>query len=80
MTIEVPGTGERIDALLVQDGCGTLCLKVGRRSGVIDYTLTAVLAIGWQIVESTTDERALLEAHGLTRSTAYPARPPNLRR
>ena len=27
--------------------------------------LTAVLTIGWRIVESTPEERALLEAHGL---------------
>jgi hypothetical protein len=65
MIIEVPATGERIDALLVEDGCGMLCLKVGRRSGVIDYAFTSVLDIGWRIIDSTPDELALLQAHGL---------------
>jgi hypothetical protein len=42
-----------------------LCLKVGRRSGVIDYALKSVLDIGWRIIDSTPDELALLRAHGL---------------
>ena len=65
MIIEVPATGERIDALLIEDGCGMLCLKVGRRSGLIDYALKAVLDIGWRIIDSTPEESALLQAHGL---------------
>jgi len=64
MLIEVPATGERIDARLIEDGCG-LCLKVGRRSGLIDYALKGVLDIGWRIIDSTPDERALLDAHGV---------------
>jgi hypothetical protein len=35
--------------------------KGGRR---IAYVLKPVLEIGWRIVESAPDERALLEAHG----------------
>jgi hypothetical protein len=66
MIIEVPATGERIDALLIEDGCGMLYLKVGRRSGVIDYAFKSVLDIGWRIIDSTPDELALLQAHGLT--------------
>jgi hypothetical protein len=65
MIMKVPATGERIDALLIEDGCGMLCLKVGRRSGLIDYTLKGKLDIGWRIIDSTPDERALLAAHGV---------------
>jgi hypothetical protein len=65
MIIEVPATGERITALLIEDGCGMLCLKIGRRSGVIEYALKSVLDIGWRIVDSAPDELSLLEAHGL---------------
>jgi hypothetical protein len=65
MIRKVPATGERIDALLIEDGCGMLCLKVGRRTGLIDYALKGVLDIGWRIIDSTPDERALLDAHGV---------------
>jgi hypothetical protein len=34
----------------------------GKRQG--RYLLTAVLMSGWRIVESTPEERVLLEAHG----------------
>jgi hypothetical protein len=68
MIIEVPATGERITALLIEDGCGMLCLKIGRLSGVIDYALKAVLDIGWRIIDITPDELALLQAHGLAAS------------
>ena len=42
-------------------------LKRYRPTGTVQgrYLLTAMLTIGWRIVESTSEERALLEAHGL---------------
>jgi lambda repressor-like predicted transcriptional regulator len=64
MVVEVPATRERIDARLVEDGCG-LSLQVSRRSGVIDYALRSVLDMAWRIVDATRAERALLVAHGL---------------
>ena len=39
----------------------------GKRQG--RALLTAVLKIGWRIVESTPEERALLAAHGLATGT-----------
>jgi hypothetical protein len=36
-----------------------------RNSGRVQILLSAALKIGWRIVESTPEERALLEAHGL---------------
>ena len=64
MIIVVPRTGERIDARLVEDDSGELCLAEGR-FGQRAYVLQAVLAIGWHIVEVTPDERTLLAAHGV---------------
>jgi hypothetical protein len=61
--IVVPRTGERIHARLAEDDSGELCLAEGR-FGQRAYVLQAVLAIGWQIVEVTPDERTLLAAHG----------------
>ncbi len=64
MIIEVPRTGERIDARLVEERFGPLCLKVGRCE-LIAYVLQPVLDIGWRIIESTPEERALMGSHGL---------------
>jgi hypothetical protein len=69
MTINVPTSGGwRFAAVLEEDDHGMLWLNAsgrvtGKRQG--RYLLTAVLKIGWRIVESTPAERALLGAHGL---------------
>jgi len=64
MIIEVPRTGERIDARLVEERFGPLCLKVGRCE-LIAYVLKPVLDVGWRIIHSTPDEQALLKLHGV---------------
>ena len=64
MIIQVPTTGERIDARLIEEPFGTLCLTEGW-SGRIAYVLKPVLDIGWRIIESTPEERALLESYDL---------------
>jgi len=64
MIIEVPRTGERIDARLVEERFGPLCLKVGQER-IAAYVLKAVLDIGWRVTQSTPDEQALMESHGL---------------
>jgi hypothetical protein len=69
MTIAVPTSGGwTFQATLEQDDHGMLWHNApsrvtGKRQG--RYLLTAVLKIGWRIVESTPEERALLEAHRL---------------
>jgi hypothetical protein len=68
VTIAVPTSGGwTFEAQLEEDVHGMLWLlhpnKAGKRKG--RYLLTAVLAIGWRIIHSTPEERALLEAHGL---------------
>ena len=63
MILEVSETGERIAARLVEHS-GLLCLKVGP-SELIAYVLRGVLDVGWRIIDATSDERALLNAHGI---------------
>ena len=59
--------GDNFEAQLEEDEWHMLWLNspkrvTGKHQG--RYLLTAVLKIGWRIVESTPAERALLEAHG----------------
>jgi hypothetical protein len=64
MTIEIPRTNERVEMRLSEDDCGVLYLQHSP-SGMAIYSLRAMLDLGWQIVNSTPAERALLDAHGL---------------
>jgi hypothetical protein len=63
MILEVPATGERIAATLLEHS-GVLCLKVAP-SELIAYVLKGVLDAGWRIVDTRADERVLLRAHGV---------------
>jgi hypothetical protein len=63
MTIAVPATGETFEARLVADDFGVLRLIAGKHAR-IDYVLSAVLALGWRVVDATPAERALLETQG----------------
>ena len=71
MTIAVPTSGGwTFEAQLEEDEWHMLWLNspnrvMGKRQG--RCLLSAVLKIGWRIVESTPEERALLEAHGFGR-------------
>jgi len=67
MILEVPTTGERIAARLVEH-TGLLCLKVGP-SEVIACVLKVVLDAKWRIIAVEPDERTLLQAHGLDPSS-----------
>jgi len=63
--IEIPATGERIDAHIVRDDRqAPLCVTLGA-SGHAQYTLAPMLAAGWRIVETTPAERAWLAANGI---------------
>jgi predicted lipid-binding transport protein (Tim44 family) len=62
MTIRIPAIVGRFDVQLVPDERGVLHLL--QQQPRVDYLLAAVLKIGWRIVDSTPDERALLKAHG----------------
>jgi hypothetical protein len=63
VTVYIPTTGERVEVRLVEDDAGMLYLRPWASVGVT-YSLGGVLGLGWEIVDSTADERALLEAHG----------------
>jgi hypothetical protein len=64
--VEIPSTGERIDAHIVRDDQpAPLCLTLGA-NGRAHYTLALILAAGWRIVEATPAERAGLAANGIT--------------
>jgi hypothetical protein len=68
MTIAVPTSGGwTLEAQLEEDEHGMLWLiwpnrAPGEWHG--RHLLTAALKVGWRILESTPEERALLEAHG----------------
>ena len=64
MVILIPATSERLSVRLVEEPFGPLCLATGRPKRIA-YVLKPVLDIGWRIVETTPEERALLESHGL---------------
>ena len=69
VTIAVPTSGGgTFEATLEEDEWHMLWLNspnrvTGKRQG--RFLLSAVLKIGWRIEQSTPEERALLEAHGL---------------
>jgi hypothetical protein len=63
VTLHIPSTGERVEMRLAEDEAGLLLLQEWPSARTV-YSLQAMLDIGWQIVESTPDERALLTAHG----------------
>jgi hypothetical protein len=67
VTISLPATGETSGPQLEEDEFNMLWLvhRNRRNSGRVQILLSAALKIGWRIVESTPEERALLEAHGL---------------
>lgn len=64
MVILIPAASERLSVRLVEERFGPLCLAMGRPERIA-YVLKPVLDAGWQIVETTPVERALLESHGL---------------
>jgi hypothetical protein len=64
MVILIPATNERLPVRLVEEPFGPLCLTMGHPERIA-YVLKPVLDIGWRIIDSTPDERALLDAHGV---------------
>ena len=61
--MHIPSTGERVELRLDVDDSGLLYLD--GPGGCVTYSLPSVLSLGWEIVDSTPDERALLHAHGV---------------
>jgi hypothetical protein len=63
VVVEIPTSGERIEARLFDDE-GRLCLTLGKTTRA-SYVLKAVLEIGWRMVEATPEELALIESYGI---------------
>ena len=68
VTLHIPATSERVDMRLAEDDAGLLLLQEWPLARTV-YSLRAMLDIGWQIVETTPDERRLLTAHGFEIAT-----------
>jgi hypothetical protein len=62
--MHIPATDERVELRLDVDNSGLLYLETVP-SGCVMYSLPGVLLLGWQIMNSTPDERELLHAHGV---------------
>ena len=65
--VEIPKSGGRVEAQLMpaDDTALPLTVKLGK-SGHVVYKLPAMLKMGFQIVECTPVELAIMESHGIT--------------
>jgi hypothetical protein len=64
--IEIPSTGERVQARIVPDDpSAPLAVTLGPAERA-RFTLAPMLNVGWRILEATAAERELLVAHGIT--------------
>jgi hypothetical protein len=64
MIVHIPATGERVEMRLSQDIQSGMLYLQALPSGAATYSLQSVLDMGWQIVESKPEERALLQERG----------------
>ena len=65
MIIEIPSTGERVEAHIVENEPGApLGVTLGATARV-RYTLAPMVNRGWRVVEASSRERAVLAAHGI---------------
>ena len=66
MTVEIPTAGGRVEGQLLptDDSSGPLQVKLGK-SGHVIYALSAMLKMGFRIVECTPDELAIMRSHGI---------------
>jgi hypothetical protein len=68
MTIALPLSDETFEAELEADESGVLMLyEPSRAKHSAFYPLAAVLKIGWRIASASSEEQALLNAHGFGR-------------
>ena len=64
MTLNIPATSERIEMRLPHDDQSGMLYLQALPSGLGIYSLREVLDLGWQILETTPAEQALLRANG----------------
>ena len=66
MLIEIPNTGERAEAHIVEDDDPAAPLAVTfHRTLRVSYSLASMMQGGWRVVEASPRERAVLAAHGI---------------
>jgi hypothetical protein len=64
MTLNTSATSERVEMRLSHDDQSGMLYLQALPSGLGIYSLRGLLDLGWQIVETTPAEQALLRAHG----------------
>ena len=65
MIIEIPSTGERVEAHIVEnEPAAPLAVTLGPTARV-SYTLAPMVGRGWRVVEASSRECAVLAAHGI---------------
>ena len=65
MIIEIPSTGERAEAHIVEDDPAAPLAVTFDRTVRVRYTLAPMVEGGWRVVEASPRERAVLAAHGI---------------
>jgi hypothetical protein len=66
MIIEIPSTGERAEAHIMEDDDPAAPLAVTfHRTVRVWYRLASMVQGGWRVVEASPRERAVLAAHGI---------------
>jgi hypothetical protein len=61
--IEIPSTGERAEAYIVEDDPAVPLTVTFGRTRPAWYRLAPMVALGWRVVEASPRERAVLAAH-----------------
>ena len=65
MIIEIPSTGERVEAHIVEDGPAAPLAVTFDRTVRVWYRLASMVDGGWRVVEASPRERPVLAAHGI---------------
>jgi hypothetical protein len=63
--IEIPSTGERFEAQIVEDDPAAPLAVTFGRTGRAWYRLASMVEGGWRVVEASPRERPVLAAHGI---------------
>jgi molybdopterin-binding protein len=74
--IEIPSTGERVEAHIVEDERAAPLAVTFGSTGCARYMLAPMVDNGWRVVEAPPRERAVLAAHGIMGSGAVTSESP----
>ena len=65
MIIEIPSTGERAEAHIVEDDPAAPLAVTFHHTVRVWYRLASMVQGGWRVVDASPRERAVLAAHGI---------------